>query len=104
MNDVTAILRKTGNKNSDAYEQLMPIVYEKLREIAYMRIRREDPEHTYSKTDLVHEAYIKLIDIKEVTYNDRAHFYAMASRCMRRILIDHARKKVPRNAEEVIKP
>lgn len=93
MNDVTSILQQAGTKKTDTYKQLMPVVYDQLLEIAQMRIRSEDPDHTYSKTDLVHEAYLKLIDINEITYKNRAHFYAMASRCMRRILIDHARKK-----------
>ncbi|MDR9414847.1 MAG: ECF-type sigma factor [Gracilimonas sp.] len=93
MNDVTQILQQSDTNKTDTYEQLLPIVYDKLREIAHMRINREDPDHTFSKTDLVHEAYIRLIDIDQVSYNDRSHFYAMASKCMRRILIDHARKK-----------
>lgn len=93
MNDLTNILQQVGGNDSETYEQLIPFVYDKLREIAHMQMRRENANHTFSKTDLVHEAYIKLVDIKEVDYKDRSHFYAMASRCMRRILIDHARKK-----------
>ena len=93
MKDLTNILQQIGVNDSETYEQLLPFVYDKLREIAHMHVRRESGNHTFSKTELVHEAYIKLVNINEVDYKDRSHFYAMASRCMRRILIDHARKK-----------
>lgn len=90
--EVTLILQETREGSEKAYKKLFPIVYEQLKDIAGMRINRER-NHTYSKTDLVHEAYFQLIDINNVEWKDRAHFYAIASRCMRRILIDYARKK-----------
>lgn len=90
--DVTLILQEARGGSEKAYNKLFPLVYERLRDIAYHRIKRES-EHTFSKTDLVHEAYFQLINIDNVDWKDRTHFYAIASRCMRQILIDYARKK-----------
>ncbi|MDX1640459.1 MAG: ECF-type sigma factor [Balneolaceae bacterium] len=90
--DVTLILQKARGGSEKAYKKLFPLVYERLKEIAYHRIKHEN-DHTYSKTDLVHEAYFQLINIENVDWKDRTHFYAIASRCMRQILIDYARKK-----------
>ena len=90
--EVTLILQEAKEGSEKAYKELFPLVYDRLKDIANMRIRREK-NHTYSKTDLVHEAYFDLIDIDNVEWQDRAHFYAIASRCMRRILINHARKR-----------
>lgn len=92
VSEVTLILQEAKDGSERAYKRLFPIVYDSLKEIAGMRINREK-NHTYSKTDLVHEAYFQLIDIDNVDWKDRAHFYAIASRCMRRILINYARKK-----------
>lgn len=89
---VTLILQESSGGSEKAYKELFPLVYDQLRDIANMRIQREH-NHTFSKTDLVHEAYFQLIDIEGIDWKDRAHFYAIASRCMRRVLIDHARKK-----------
>ncbi|NGP88032.1 ECF-type sigma factor [Fodinibius halophilus] len=93
MDEITAILRESTDNPDAAYDKLMPLVYNKLRNIAGMRMNKESLGHTFSKTDLVHEAYIKLVDINQLKWQGRAHFYAVASRCMRRILIDYARKK-----------
>lgn len=90
--DVTLILQEARKGSEKAYDKLFPLVYDRLKDIAYLRISRER-NHTYSKTDLVHEAYFQLVEIDNVNWQDRTHFYAIASRCMRRILIDHARKK-----------
>lgn len=92
MSDVTMILQEARGGSEKAYHKLFPLVYERLRDIAYLRIKRES-DHTFSKTDLVHEAYFQLINIENVNWKDRTHFYAIASRCMRQILIDYARKK-----------
>lgn len=92
VSEVTLILQEARSGSERAYDKLFPIVYDRLKDIAGMRINREQ-NHTYSKTDLVHEAYFQLIDIDDVNWKDRAHFYAIASRCMRRILINYARKK-----------
>jgi len=69
------------------------VVYSELRGIAQSHLRRENPGHTLSPTALVHEAYLKLIEIEHVAWQDRAHFFAVAARQMRRILIDHARSR-----------
>lgn len=68
-------------------------MYDKLKEIAHSHLSREYTEHTYSRTALVHEVYLKMIRQDQIKASDRSHFYAIASRCMRQILIDYARKK-----------
>ena len=95
MNDqteITNILQEARDGSEQAYNKLFPLVYDRLKNIANIRIKQEG-DHTFSKTDLVHEVYFKLIDIESVEWQDRAHFFAIASRCMRRILITHARMK-----------
>lgn len=91
--EITSILKEAEDGSKEAYDSLLPLVYDQLRDIAHMRMLREDKSHTYARTDLVHEAYFQLINVENVSWQDRTHFYAIASRCMRRILIDHARKK-----------
>ncbi|MGM0547420.1 MAG: sigma-70 family RNA polymerase sigma factor [Bacteroidota bacterium] len=81
------------NKGKNVYDQLYPMVYNELRKLAYMRMSWEATDHTFSKTELVHEAYMKMVNQNESDFSDRSHFLAIASRCMRQILIDHARKK-----------
>lgn len=75
-----------------AIDRLMPLVYEGLRSIAHRHLAAERRDHTLSTTDLVHEAYLKLVDQRRTQWADRAHFYAVASRAMRRILVDYARR------------
>ena len=77
----------------EALDKLTPLIYSQLRRMAHARLRDERPDHTLNTTALVHEAYIKLIDINQVQWKDRAHFLAMASRLMRRVLVDYARKR-----------
>ena len=77
---------------SDALGRLVPLVYGELRRIAHRQLRAERPGHTLSTTGLVHEAYLKLADQTRVAWQDRAHFFAVAARAMRRILVDHARR------------
>ena len=91
--DVTALLVALSSGQGRALDELMPVVYEELRTIAHRYLRQERPGHTLNTTALVHEAYMKLVDIKRVDYRDRGHFYAVASRAMRRILIDHAKAR-----------
>ena len=79
--------------DQDAFDQLFPLVYDQLKQLARARLRRERPSHTLNTTALVHELYMKLINTGKVQWQDRAHFLAMASRAMRRILIDHARTR-----------
>jgi RNA polymerase sigma factor (TIGR02999 family) len=89
--DVTQILKDWSEGNEDASARLMPLVYEELRRLAREYLRRERSDHTLQATALVHEAYLRMVDEKSVTWQNRAHFYGIAARLMRRILVDHAR-------------
>lgn len=92
--DVTALLLNWQNgDDDDASARLMPLVYEELRRVARSYLRRERDDHTLQATALVHEAYLRLIDDTKVTWQDRAHFYGVAARLMRQILIQHARAR-----------
>jgi RNA polymerase sigma factor (TIGR02999 family) len=89
--DVTQILIDWSDGDSSAPDKLMPLVYEELRRLARNYLARERPDHTLQATALVHEAYLKLVDDDRANWQNRAHFYAIAARLMRRILVDHAR-------------
>ena len=89
--DVTQILKDWNGGGADVSARLMPLVYEELRRLASDYLRRERADHTLQATALVHEAYLRMVDDKTVTWQDRAHFYGIAARLMRRILVDHAR-------------
>lgn len=91
--EITQILKEVSDGSKEAYDRLFPIVYDQLRDIAYRRMKGERKNHTLTKTELVHETYLRLLGQAEMGWKDRAHFFAVASRCMRQILIDHARKK-----------
>ena len=94
---VTQILLNWGAGESEAAERLMPLVYEELRRLARDYLRHERGDHTLQPTALVHEAYLRLVDDSRVNWQNRAHFYGIAAKLMRRILVDHARA---RNAEK----
>jgi RNA polymerase sigma-70 factor, ECF subfamily len=90
--DITALLLSWQNgADEDAPAKLMPLVYDELRRVARAYLQRERGDHTLQATALVHEAYLQLVDDKKVTWKDRAHFYGIAARLMRQILIQHAR-------------
>jgi RNA polymerase sigma factor (TIGR02999 family) len=89
---VTRLLQELGAGNKDAFGQLMPVVYDQLRKLASRCLVSERPDHTLRATALVHEAYLRLVD-SEVAWRDRAHFYALAARIMRHILVDHAKAR-----------
>ncbi len=93
---ITLLLTDVRNGNMQAYNDLFLTVYDQLRNIARYHISQQGigKKSTFSKTALVHEAYIKLIDYTGGEWQNRAHFYAIASRCMRHILIDYSRKKM----------
>lgn len=91
--EITQLLIAYGEGRHEALDQLFPIVYDNLKRLAHNRMRHERPGHTLNTTGLVHEAYLKLIQVNQVTYEDRSHFFAMASRVMRRILIDYAERR-----------
>ena len=88
--NVTQLLLDWRRGNHEALERLMPVVYDELRRLASHYMRRERPEHTLQATALVNEAYLRLVDMK-ISWQDRAHFFAVAARLMRRLLVDHAR-------------
>jgi RNA polymerase sigma factor (TIGR02999 family) len=89
--DVTQILKNWSEGDDDASASLMPLVYEELRRLARDYLRRERADHTLQPTALVHEAYLQLVGDTLVTWQNRAHFYGVAARVMRRVLVDHAR-------------
>lgn len=91
--DVTQLLLAAREGNTVAANDLYDAVYGELRDIARQRLARNRPGQTLNTTALVHEAYLKLVDQNEVAWNDRAHFFATASRAMRFILIDYARRR-----------
>ncbi|HLJ51072.1 MAG TPA: sigma-70 family RNA polymerase sigma factor [Bryobacteraceae bacterium] len=91
--ETTQLLRAWAGGDPDALERLTPRVYDELRRIAGHFMRGERPERTIQTTALVHEAYLKLIDINNVDWQHRAHFFAIAAQIMRRILLDQARRR-----------
>lgn len=88
---ITDLLLAWGQGDRDALEALVPLVYEQLHGMARNYLRGERGNHTLQSRALVHEAYLKLIDLERVNWQDRAHFYAITAQTMRRILVDHAR-------------
>lgn len=94
MTDVTQILSEIENGDPSAADQLLPLVYDELRRLAGARLRNEKPGQTLQATALVHEAYVRLVNVSEAQYwNTRGHFFAAAAEAMRRILVEQARRK-----------
>jgi len=94
MGDVTQILAAIEQGDPSATEQLLPLVYEELRKLAAQKMREEKPGQTLQATALVHEAYIRLVDVEKAQHwNSRGHFFAAAAEAMRRIVVDNARRK-----------
>lgn len=91
--DITQLLQCISEGDKNSYNKLFSIIYDELKNIANNQLNIQFSEHTLSKTDLVHEAYLKLIDQDQINANDRTHFYAIAARTMRHLLVDYARKK-----------
>jgi RNA polymerase sigma factor (TIGR02999 family) len=89
---ITDLLVRLGRGDGDAMDRLYPLVYEQLRRIAHRRLQAERPGHTLGTTGLVHETYLKLVDQSRVEWHDRAQFFALAARAMRRVLVDYARR------------
>ena len=92
--DVTQLLAQIRGGDEQAAEQLVPLVYKELRKIAAAMMRRERPDHTLQPTAVVHEAFIRLMDGEQARFENRAHFFAIAARSMRRVLVDHARRRL----------
>ena len=91
--DATRILSDHTAGDPAAASQLLPLVYRELRALAADYLRRERPEHSLQATALVHEAYLRLVDITRVDWRGKSHFFAMAARQMRRVLVEHARRR-----------
>src|SRR5438046_3145940 len=94
MTDITQILHAVEQGDPSAAEQLLPLVYDELRQLAAQKLAHEQPGHTLQPTALVHEAYLRLVDVEKAHHwNSRGHFFAAAAEAMRRILIESARSK-----------
>jgi RNA polymerase sigma-70 factor, ECF subfamily len=91
--EVSLLLTAWSNGDQAALDKLVPLVYEELHRLAHRYISRESPGNTLQTTGLAHEAYLRLVDVKSVRWQDRAHFFAVAARMMRRILVDLARAR-----------
>lgn len=92
--EVTGLLKRWSAGDERARDQLIPLVYERLRELAHQRLRGVPDENSLNTTGLVHEAYIRLVDAPRVDLPDRAHFLALASEVMRNLLVDRARARM----------
>ena len=91
--DVTQLLAEWGCGRQDALDQLLPVVYEELQCLAARHLRAERPDFSLRTSDLVHEAYLRLVDQRRVDWQGRTHFFGVAAPMMRRIRVDHARRK-----------
>lgn len=92
--DVTSVLKEWGAGKDRALEKLVPLVYRELRSLAASQLQGERPAHTLQPTALVNEVFLRLLDGRKVAWQNRAHFFALAARMMRRILVDHARARL----------
>ena len=90
---ITTLLRAWSDGDRQAIDKLMPLVYDELHRQAHVRLRRESPGHSLQTTDLIHEAYIKLVNHPDARWEGRNQFFAFAAKIMRNILVDHARGK-----------
>lgn len=91
--DITLLLNRLQDEDSNLVEEIYPLVYDHLRNEAHYQLRRERAGHTLQTTALVHEAYLKMVDQEKADFNNRTHFLAVAALAMRRILVSYARKK-----------
>jgi RNA polymerase sigma-70 factor, ECF subfamily len=91
--DLTTLLRAWQRGDQAAFERIVPVIHNELRRLSKLHLRGERSGHTFTPTDLISEAYLRLVEGAQLEFKDRAHFCAIASRCMRQILVDHARKR-----------
>ena len=91
--EITRLLGEWAKGNQQALQELTPLVYGELRQLATSYLRKERRDHTLQPTALVHEAYLRLVDQKSPSWQSRSHFFAVAARLMREILVDHARRR-----------
>jgi RNA polymerase sigma factor (TIGR02999 family) len=90
---VTELLRRWRRGSREALDELIPVVYSELKRLARHHLKGERPGHSLQATALTHEAFVRLFGYQRVDWQNRAHFFAMASRIMRRVLVEHARKR-----------
>jgi RNA polymerase sigma factor (TIGR02999 family) len=102
--EVTNLLRQLSAGRREAFDELFPILYAELRGLAHVVLSGERRDHTLGTTGLVHEAYLRLVRIERIDWNDRGHFFAIAARAMRRVLVDYAkaRKREKRGGGAVV--
>jgi RNA polymerase sigma-70 factor, ECF subfamily len=93
MHEVTELIRLWRQGDAAALDRLIPVVYDELRRVARRRLRNESPGHALQSTALVHEVYLRLVDVDRLTLTGRTHFFAVAATLMRQILVDHARRR-----------
>jgi len=91
--EVTELLKKWSDGDQTALETLMPVVYDELHRLAHQHMQRERPDHLLQTSALINEAYVRLVDQPLIQWENRAHFFGIATRLMRRILVDEARKR-----------
>jgi RNA polymerase sigma factor (TIGR02999 family) len=91
--DVTELLLSWGQGDTAALDRLVPLLYDDLRRVARGHLRRERPGHSLQATALVHEVFVRLVDVDRMTLKSRTHFFALSARLMRQILVDHARRQ-----------
>ena len=91
VHDVTGLLLSWSQGNAEALDRLVPLVYDELRGVARRHLQRERPGHALQATALVHEVYLRLVDVDRLPLKNRTHFFAVAAKLMRQILVDHAR-------------
>ena len=93
VHEVTGLLLSWRQGDAAALDRLVPLVYDELRRVARGHLRRESPGHALQATALVHEVYLRLVDVDRLTLNSRTHFFGVAARLMRQILVDHSRRQ-----------
>jgi RNA polymerase sigma-70 factor (ECF subfamily) len=93
VHEVTELLLSWRQGDAAALDRLIPVVYEELRRVARRRLRGESPGHALQSTALVHEVYLRLVELDRMTLSSRSHFFALAARLMRQILVDHGRRR-----------
>jgi RNA polymerase sigma factor (TIGR02999 family) len=93
MPEVTQLLKRLGSGDKTALDEIIPLVYQELRQIARGYLSRERSGHTLQPTALIHEAYLRMVQQSQPNYSSRSHFYGVAARIMRQILVDHARRR-----------
>lgn len=96
MPEVTQLLKRLGSGDKAALDEIIPLVYQELRQIARGYLSRESPGHTLQPTALIHEAYLRMVQQSHPNYSSRAHFYGVSARIMRQILVDYARRRQAR--------